>query len=180
MVTSAENLTSAKKPLSPPSTQTPQPNPAQKNDHTPSPSQAEIPKPQNPPFPRPPPVTFPLPSQHPSPTQTAPAQLPAAAQHQTRGLFHQPPPTTNTHQPTPTQQLPPLSLRTPRSRRQRTHTWPPAAYKMRSTLSGRVHVAQTGQRNERRSFSFVWDLVIPARGCAQTAAVRIPCRGKGM
>lgn len=106
-------------PVSPINT-TPQPNPAQKNGHTPSPSQAEIPNPQNPPFPHPPPVTFPLPSQHPSPTQTAPAQLPAAAQHQTRGLFHQPPPTTDTHQPTPTQQLPPLSLRAPQSRRQRT------------------------------------------------------------
>lgn len=176
---SADNLTSAKKPLSPPSTQTPQPNPAQKNDHTPSPSQAEIPKPQNPPLPTSPTShvspPFPAPITRPNNARPAPRRrsTPDAGLVSPAATNHKHPPTN----PNPAAAAPISAHSTVPTT---AHTWPPAAYKMRSKLPGRVHVAQTGQRNERRSFSSVWDLVIPARGCAQTAAVRIPCRGNGM
>lgn len=167
---SAENLTSAKKPLSPPSTQHPNPIQPKKTATLRLHPKLKSPTPKTPPSHIPHQSRFPsLPSTHHPPKQRPPSSPPPL--NTRRGACF-----TSRHQPqTPTNQPQPSSCRPYTA-----HTWPPAACKMRSKLSGRVHVAQTGQRNERRSSSFVWALVIPARGCAQTAAVRIPCRGKGV
>lgn len=150
----AENPTSAKKPLTPPSTQTPPLTPTQKSDHTPHPK-LKSPKPQSP---HPPPVTFPPP--HHPPKQRPPS--PPSPLNTRRGACftsrHQPQTPTNQPQPSSCR---PLSLRTasPQSRRRQRTPDRPAAYKMRSKLSGAApHVAQTGQRNEFRRPDFGWDL----------------------
>lgn len=155
-----------------PSTQTPQLNPTPKKATT-------LPIPSSNPQTRKPTS----PTSHVSPPHHPPKQRPPSSPsplNTRRGACftsrHQPQTPTNQPQPSSCR---PLSLRTPHSRRrQRT----PARPHTKCDPNCRVqHRTSRKRANEMRGAGqfFVWDWGGSVRGCAQTAAVRIPCRGEG-